>query len=233
MPKQTDIAIVDDLVRHFNDDKQQRLVKTVHNQILGAITEHKELMSHVHSIKDRIKNPEHLRGKLLRIIKKTRKEKNKFDINKDNLLEKINDLSGIRIIHLHTSQFKEIDRCLNHLLEDFFFRLLEGPTAKTWDIEYKEIFKSMGVEVEDNPRMYTSVHYVFVTDSKQPVTCEIQVRTLMEEVWGEVDHTINYPEPTQSLACREQILVLARVTSSATRLVDAIFTTQKDFEENK
>jgi putative GTP pyrophosphokinase len=50
----------------------------------------------------------------------------------------------------------------------------------------------------------------------------------MEEVWGEVDHKLNYPHPTESVACREQIRALARSTSSATRLVDSIFATVAD-----
>jgi hypothetical protein len=50
----------------------------------------------------------------------------------------------------------------------------------------------------------------------------------MEEVWGEVDHSINYPHPAKSVACREQIRALARATSSATRLVDSIFATVED-----
>ncbi len=78
--------------------------------------------------------------------------------------------------------------------------------------------------------MYTSVHYVIVAKSITTVTCEIQVRTLMEEVWGEVDHKINYPHRNESVACREQLLALARATSSATRLVDAIFATVADVE---
>jgi putative GTP pyrophosphokinase len=55
----------------------------------------------------------------------------------------------------------------------------------------------------------------------------------MEEVWGEVDHKFNYPHPSKSLACREQIRALARATSAATRLVDAIFATSADFEAEK
>jgi putative GTP pyrophosphokinase len=50
----------------------------------------------------------------------------------------------------------------------------------------------------------------------------------MEEVWGEVDHTMNYPIPSKVLAYREQVKVLARVTSGATRLVDSIFLTLDD-----
>jgi cellulose biosynthesis protein BcsQ len=69
---------------------------------------------------------------------------------------------------------------------------------------------------------------VVASASRTKLTAEIQVRTLMEEVWGEVDHQLNYPHETQSLACREQLKVLARVTSSATRLVDSIFSTQAD-----
>ena len=76
--------------------------------------------------------------------------------------------------------------------------------------------------------MYTSVHYVIGSASRTRMTAEIQVRTLMEEVWSEVDHSVNYPHQNESLPCREQLKVLARVTSSATRLVDSIFITLDD-----
>jgi putative GTP pyrophosphokinase len=56
------------------------------------------------------------------------------------------------------------------------------------------------------------------------VTCEIQVRTLFEEIWGEIDHTLNYPDTTASVACKEQLRVLAKLASTGTRLADAIFT---------
>ena len=69
--------------------------------------------------------------------------------------------------------------------------------------------------------------------SKTRTTCEIQVRTLSEEVWGEVDHSINYPCPVEHLACREQIRALARATSTVSRLVDSIFSTYDDLESKK
>jgi ppGpp synthetase/RelA/SpoT-type nucleotidyltranferase len=55
----------------------------------------------------------------------------------------------------------------------------------------------------------------------------------MEEVWGEVDHTINYPHKSNSLPCREQIKALARATSTCSRLVDSIFASHNDYEEKK
>lgn len=65
------------------------------------------------------------------------------------------------------------------------------------------------------------------------MTCELQVRTLAEEIWGEVDHRVNYPHPAESVACRQQIRALARSTSAAGRLVDAIFATVADEQGRK
>ena len=60
------------------------------------------------------------------------------------------------------------------------------------------------------------------------VACEIQVRTLFEEIWGEIDHQVNYPKPTEILACREQLRVLARLVGAGSRLADAIYRVHKE-----
>ena len=54
------------------------------------------------------------------------------------------------------------------------------------------------------------------------------VRTLAEELWGEVSHTVNYPHKTHSIACNEQLAALARVASGCTRLVDSIFASESE-----
>ena len=108
--------------------------------------------------------------------------------------------------------------------------IAEGPTAKTWDDETREYFQAIGMATEQSLTMYTSVHYVIASNSRTSYTCELQVRTLADEVWGEVDHTINYPHPSDSVECREQIKVLARVSSSCSRRVDSIF---KSHEEDR
>ncbi len=84
---------------------------------------------------------------------------------------------------------------------------------------------------QGNPRMYSSVHYtVMPNKTKANVRAEIQVRTLSEEIWGEVDHRFNYSHAVDSVACGEQIKVLARVASSCTRLVDSIFASYADWK---
>jgi ppGpp synthetase/RelA/SpoT-type nucleotidyltranferase len=143
------------------------------------------------------------------------------------LLVEINDLAGVRILHLHTRQIARIDPVLRKIFDEQQYDLLEGPFARTWDDESRDFFATCGIETQKSPTMYTSVHYVIGSASRTTVTCELQVRTLMEEVWGEVDHAVNYPIPSEIAACQEELKVLARVTSSATRLVDAIFAAAK------
>jgi putative GTP pyrophosphokinase len=101
--------------------------------------------------------------------------------------------------------------------------VLEGPEARIWDDEYEATFTKMKIATVSSERMYTSVHYVVDAGAGTKRTAEIQVRTLAQEYWGEVDHAINYPYPCGQPSVEEQIKVLARVTSSCTRLVDSIF----------
>lgn len=219
------IQQIDILVDYFVSHKGQFsvLLDSLHSNIEHSPT----IKKLIHSTKSRIKDPEHLKDKLIRKAKEAATDKKQFLYTKDNLFSKINDLAGFRILHLHTKQFEYIDEELKRIFKEQQWRIIEGPNARTWDDESRSYFESIGVETSANPNMYTSVHYIISPNTSSAITCEIQVRTLMEEVWGEVDHTINYPHKSESLSCREQIKTLARVTSSCSRLVDSIFATEK------
>jgi len=182
-----------------------------------------------HSVKFRMKDPEHLRAKLFRKIDAAKRRNEELGISTDNLFLKINDLGGYRILHLHTSQAATIHAVLLEVIETAQFELFERPFANIWDEEARTFFEQIGVRTEVNPRMYSSVHYVIQPRSRHSVTCEIQVRTLADEIWGEVDHRINYPLAHPSVGCREQIKVLARVASSCSRLVDSIMAAHNEW----
>jgi putative GTP pyrophosphokinase len=92
----------------------------------------------------------------------------------------------------------------------------------TWDPEAAEYFKTFDLAVSEKPTSYTSVHYLIRPRKDSPLCCEVQVRTLFEEIWGEVDHQINYPVPSESIACREQIKVLSKIVGAGSRLLDAL-----------
>ena len=146
-----------------------------------------------------------------------------FDIDETNLFRRINDLAGIRMLHLHTEQVVEINQRILAILKKEMYRLIEGPIANCWDVEYQELFKKYGITTKARRSMYTTVHYVVQANQRVKITCEIQVRTLMDEVWGEVSHRVNYPDESPSRSCRDQLKVLARVTTAGIRLVDSIF----------
>ncbi|HXI25998.1 MAG TPA: RelA/SpoT domain-containing protein [Pyrinomonadaceae bacterium] len=214
-------ALIKRLVAHYRT--KQEFIEVMLGQLSKAILGSPKLMAHVHSTKTRIKDPEHLEDKLLRKLIEAKAKNRKFTITEKNLLYRINDLAGFRILHLHTEQIVSIDRELRAVFDEYRFPLYETPRARTWDDESRDFFQKCGIETVKSPTMYTSVHYVVESNSSTKATCEIQVRTLAEELWGEVDHTMNYPHECSVTSCREQIKVLARVTSSCSRLVDSIF----------
>ncbi len=212
-------------------DKQMHLFDHLANSLFRLFKDHKLLIPYIHSLKYRVKEREHLRNKLERKAIEARDTKNEFIITPNNLLDKIEDLAGVRILHLHTEQIKDIDYALRKIFEEQRYAIIVGPVANTWDMEYEHYFKSLGMTINPRESLYTSVHYIIKVSND--LKAEVQVRTLQEEVWGEVSHTINYPINTESIACKEQIKVLARITSSGTRLVDSIFKSEKEFKELK
>lgn len=174
----------------------------------------------VHSVKSRIKDSDHLKEKIVR------KKLSGEPITAENLFTRITDLAGVRVLHLYQEQATAIHAAILDKVEnqrDWVFS--EAPKAYTWDPEAQNFFANMGLEVQVKDSFYTSVHYLVRPRADSPHCCEIQVRTLFEEIWGEVDHTLNYPTPTDNIACREQLRVLTKVVGAGSRLVDAIFRT--------
>jgi ppGpp synthetase/RelA/SpoT-type nucleotidyltranferase len=195
---------------------------------LQALAESSALAPYVHSTKVRVKDIGHLKEKLFRKFEQGRQKRVPFEISVDTLFTRITDLIGLRILHLHTRQMEQIHQILPTLLVEYGYTILET-FARTWDDESRSFFKSIDIECQNSgENMYTSVHYVIDLRAPSPRRGEIQVRTLSEELWGEVDHSINYPRRTPSLACREQLRVLARATSTCTRLVDSILLSHAD-----
>jgi len=228
-PTKEDMALTDSIVFRYEQDKG--LVHNILHGLLGHIQNSENLSNTIHSTKHRLKDPSHLKDKILRKMVSARENKKPFDIEPDNLLTKVTDLAGIRLLHLHTHQIAAIDKELRSLFDEYRYELIEKPFARSWDDESKAFFADLGYEIQKSESLYTSVHYVIGSNSKTMVTCEIQVRTLMEEVWGEVDHMINYPHNTSSIACKEQLKALARVTSGASRLVDSIFASHDEHKK--
>ncbi len=222
-------------------DQIERAVESYKNDMLDYDSLSARVIDHftnvekfkklIHSSKFRTKDPDHLREKLVRIAKEAKQKGKEFDITDKNIFTKINDLAGVRFLHIHTKQIELIHPLILEILDEFGYKSVKKPVAYTWDIENKKLFEKVGFKTHFRESMYTSVHYI-VKPHYSNHRCEIQVRTLMEELWGEVSHTINYPHETDSIPCKEQLRALARLASGCTRLVDSIFISHEHHQGN-
>lgn len=201
-------------------DAMQHDLKTFMSGVVTYIGEHPDLTKLgaeiVHSYKSRLKDREHLREKIKRKVRAGR------EITEENLFLEITDLAGVRIMHLFQEHFTQIDAVVRKRVADGDWVLGERARAYTWDPESVEYFRGFDLEVIQKPTSYTSVHYLIRPRADSPICCELQVRTLFEEIWGEVDHQINYPVPTEDLACKEQIKVLSKIVGAGSRLLDSL-----------
>lgn len=153
----------------------------------------------IHSTKCRFKSTSHLIDKI------SRKAEKRCIINKENLFEQVTDLIGIRILYLYQNQFRYIhEEIVKKVTQNGDWQFVESPRAFTWDPESKKYYEALQIDTELRDTYYTSVHYIVkLNNDSNPICCEIQVRTLFEEIWGEIDHSINYPHPTKNIACKE------------------------------
>ena len=171
----------------------------------------------VHSVKSRIKSNDHLLDKIQRKRGEGRK------ITSANCFSEVTDFAGVRILHLRQDDFGKIKEVIDAKVAAGDWYLVEQPIAYTWDPEYEQFFVDLGCRCERKDSFYTSVHFVVRPRQDSPLCCEIQVRTLFEEIWGEIDHSLNYPHPTTIASCQEQLRVLAKVVGAGSRLVTSIY----------
>lgn len=200
--------------------------------VLAFFEKHRKLnckpLPIIHSIKSRFKDPDHLEQKLIR------KHKSGKIIDTNNLFTEITDFIGVRILHLYQDQFIDIHNAIQEKITNGDWLYVEAPKAMTWDPESVDFFTNHNIETEVRDTFYTSIHYLIKPNNPTAVVCcEIQVRTLFEEIWGEIDHTINYPTATESIACKEQLRVLSKLVSTGTRLADSIFRSHSEYIEKE
>ena len=217
MLSEADRRRIDEAAGYFKDNRH--LFESFAKSLVYHLESDPELGKFIHFIKHRIKYERSLRAKLERVV---------ASASDQDLISRITDFAGVRIIHLHMDQFPAIHPLVSSILEEHKYELLGNPKAYCWDMEYEDLFRRIGVEAVRRESMYMTVHYDIRANQRQRITCELQVRSLMEELWGEVSHRVNYPKESPSVSCQDQLKVLARLTSGCGRLVDSIFKTHRE-----
>jgi len=142
----------------------------------------------VHTVRYRIKDPEHL---IAKIIRKTAANPDN-PITLDNYQTRISDLVGTRAIHLFKDDWQPIH---DFILESWStarppeLKIRAGDAGK-----HIEHFENKKFPIEVHSQGYRSIHYIILTRPlKEETRVEIQMRTIFEEGWSEIDHLVRYP----------------------------------------
>lgn len=182
----------------------------------------------IHSYRARVKDPEHLAVKILR--KKNENNKKYKALDKNNYEKFVTDIIGIRCfllfksdwVNFHNyimSQFEHSEEnyirdCLVDFDEDSNHNYFaERPKAHIRTGDSREVYeKVLQPDCVIDDKIYRSVHYII---KYKGVYIEIQVRTLFEEGWGEIDHAIVYPYHNDNLFFKEYTELLNRLSGLA------------------
>lgn len=170
------------------------------------------MTAQIHSLRCRSKDPNHL---IEKIIRKRGKEQSKkyADISVSNYREVIRDLIGVRILVLSKEEWESV---FDDMIKLFPQTKKEGTYMEEPPIAYtrygdRNIFKGK-IKTEHTNKGYRSQHYII---KFQGYYCEIQTRSLAEEVFGEVDHKVKYPY-------REGNRFLKRYTNTLSQLLESV-----------
>ncbi|MGO4494908.1 hypothetical protein AB4114_03195 [Paenibacillus sp. 2RAB27] len=89
----------------------------------------------------------------------------------------------------------------------------------------------IGAKIESRISGYRSVHYLVELNltKESIVLAEIQVRTIFEEGYGEIDHLLRYPHTKVPKILEDNILLLNRIAGSADEMASFINILKRDW----
>jgi len=210
---------------HF--EGRQALFSKFSNDILNIINN----CGAMHSVKIRIKDSEHLIEKIVRKnIESANDPASGPRVSIENYIESLNDIVGVRVLHLFKDEWPEI-----HSFISENFSLASPPSAYVREGDMKSVtdaYEKNGCRVLKHPFGYRSVHYVIFNEDKT-LRAEIQVRTLFEEAWSEIDHKVRYPYFSDDEILKNYSMMLNRLAGSADEVSTYIKLIRNEIENMK
>jgi putative GTP pyrophosphokinase len=165
----------------------------------------------VHLIKDDPSSPEESLHTItyrikdnVRLIEKIEEENKHLGvesvpITQKNFQERIGDLLGIRLICLRLSDIKRVEAYLGLLAEEKILRFIRKPDHKRSFVLPVDPGEAIPEGLDLRYSGYSSIHYQIALgkntdapDELKGLQVEIQLRTILEEAWGEIDHKYRY-----------------------------------------
>ncbi|MDP4145651.1 MAG: RelA/SpoT domain-containing protein [Bacillota bacterium] len=204
-----------DLIDIFNDfNKFRNLYATQADFIANTLRTHRK----IHSVKSRVKEPEHL---IEKIIRKTLNRRevygDEFKFSVENYKEQINDLIGVRAIHIFKEDWEDIHQFITRTWN------VAEITANVREGDDTERFEELNIQIQSRKSGYRSVHYLIESfPTNQKVIAEIQVRTIFEEGYGEIDHQLRYSHQQIPEVLALNLLLLNRIAGSSDEMASLI-----------
>lgn len=190
------------------------LYQTQADFIASTLRNHKK----IHSVKSRVKDSEHL---IEKIIRKTASRKEAyggdFQFTTDNYKDQITDLIGVRAIHIFKEDWEDIHNFISNT-----WKVIEI-TANVREGDDTDRFEELNIEINSRKTGYRSVHYLIESfPTNQRVIAEIQVRTIFEEGYGEIDHQLRYTRDEIPQVLALNLLLLNRIAGSSDEMASVI-----------
>lgn len=207
-----DWGILVDIYHDFESYRDR--YETQADFIANILRTHKK----VHSVKTRVKDPEHL---IEKIIRKTPEKRQKigrnFQFTVDNYKKEISDLIGVRAIHIFKEDWEDIH---NFIMGTW--KVIEI-TANVREGDDTQRFDELQIQIVSRKSGYRSVHYLTESfPTNQMVIAEIQVRTIFEEGYGEIDHQLRYSHDQIPEVLALNLLLLNRIAGSSDEMASFI-----------
>lgn len=181
----------------------------------------------IHSVKSRVKDPERL---IEKIIRKTNDRKEKhgsdFQFSVENYKDEINDLIGVRAIHIFKEDWEDIHNFISNT-----WKVIEI-TANVREGDDTKRFEELDIQIHSRKSGYRSVHYLIeFFPTNQKVIAEIQVRTIFEEGYGEIDHQLRYSHSQIPEVLALNLLLFNRIAGSSDEMASLINLLNRNWTE--
>lgn len=194
----------------------------------------------INSVRWRVKDPIHLLTKIVRkrkeAIKANNSESKYLSISVENYKEIITDLIGLRAIYLFKNHWKIIDEyvCNNFRINKDENIVIYHAHEDDLSFYYKNNYvkEINGIELRyirsEKASKYRSTHYIIDANFPHNFKLELQIRSILDEAWGEIDHFLRYPDHQEDAQLKRQMTVLNGAINGCEELVTTYF---KEFQE--
>jgi ppGpp synthetase/RelA/SpoT-type nucleotidyltranferase len=183
------------LISFLNEkEKYKKLAEYIVHLIQDDPSSPKESL---HTIIYRIKDELRLIDKINMMNKEI--EAGAPSITKKNYQARVGDLLGVRIICLRLSDVEKVEAYLKLLSEENILHFVKGPDQKRSFILPVDPDASIPDDIDLRYSGYSSIHYQLelgknadVPSGLKGLLFELQLRTILEEAWSEIDHKYRY-----------------------------------------